>query len=207
MAVEVDIRVVATPHRPARIRRAAEVIQRQLLQRDPAAYFRPGCSLAIPAAGRKTGRRNDRPILPRLQALQRPEAYEQRGGRVPPVAHAHPRGILLLRLRARSAARDVRTKCNPIRSENPALVGILEEEMKRKFGFSLAETLIYIAIAGVFIMMVLRVGAALTSGSGVSIGLNGLTEVRCIEGYRFVISGEGQARQILDEFGKGARCQ
>jgi hypothetical protein len=85
-------------------------------------------------------------------------------------------------------------------------VGVLEEEMKRKFVFSLAETLIYIAIAGVFIMMVLRVGAALTSGSGVSIGINGLTEVRCIEGYRFVISGEGQARQILDEFGKGARC-
>jgi prepilin-type N-terminal cleavage/methylation domain-containing protein len=88
-----------------------------------------------------------------------------------------------------------------------ALVGILEEEMKMKSGFTLVEVMIFIAIVGIVVITVFRVGAALTPGSGVSIGLNGLTEVRCIEGYRFVISGEGNARQILDEFGKGARCQ
>jgi hypothetical protein len=33
-----------------------------------------------------------------------------------------------------------------------------------------------------------------------------MTESRCIEGYKFIVGQEGQARQILDEFGKGVRC-
>ena len=29
---------------------------------------------------------------------------------------------------------------------------------------------------------------------------------RCINGYTFVVGADGNARQVLDEFGKGARC-
>jgi hypothetical protein len=34
-----------------------------------------------------------------------------------------------------------------------------------------------------------------------------MTESRCIEGYKFIVGQEGQARQILDELGKGVRCE
>lgn len=45
------------------------------------------------------------------------------------------------------------------------------------------------------------------SNSNVSWGINGMTESRCIEGYKFIVSQDGSARQILDEFGKGSRCE
>lgn len=45
------------------------------------------------------------------------------------------------------------------------------------------------------------------SSNNVSWGVNGMTESRCIEGYKFVVDQQGNARQILDEFGKGARCE
>jgi hypothetical protein len=34
-----------------------------------------------------------------------------------------------------------------------------------------------------------------------------MTESRCIEGYKFVIDQKGNSRQILDEFGKGVKCE
>jgi hypothetical protein len=39
-----------------------------------------------------------------------------------------------------------------------------------------------------------------------SIGLNGATEIRCIEGAKFVVGGGGQARQVLGADGKGISC-
>lgn len=46
----------------------------------------------------------------------------------------------------------------------------------------------------------------LNNHGSITIGINGITETRCINGYQFVIGEGGQARQVLDEFGKGARC-
>lgn len=65
-------------------------------------------------------------------------------------------------------------------------------------------------VAGVICVMAVvlllnAVGFAKGNGS-VSFGINGMTEVRCIEGYKFVISQDGVTKQILDEFGKGAKC-
>lgn len=71
-------------------------------------------------------------------------------------------------------------------------------------GFTLIEILIVfvIIIIGLsFISSMSRLG-----GSGLSFGINGMTESRCIEGYKFVVGEHGQARQILDEAGKGVRC-
>jgi hypothetical protein len=39
-----------------------------------------------------------------------------------------------------------------------------------------------------------------------SVGLNGMTESRCIDGYKFIVGQDGQARQIMDSVGHGVQC-
>jgi prepilin-type N-terminal cleavage/methylation domain-containing protein len=74
-------------------------------------------------------------------------------------------------------------------------------------GFTLIEMMIAFVI-GLIVLSVIANAVGFSSGnSNVSWGLNGMTESRCIEGYKFIVSQDGSARQILDEFGKGARCE
>lgn len=40
----------------------------------------------------------------------------------------------------------------------------------------------------------------------ISCGINGTIETRCIKGYMFSIDNKGTVRQIIDSFGKGAKC-
>lgn len=74
----------------------------------------------------------------------------------------------------------------------------------RQRGFTFIEVMIAIVILAIVGKLVLF-GTGANSGN-ISFGLNGLTESRCIEGYKFVIGEHGQPRQILDELGKGVRC-
>jgi len=77
--------------------------------------------------------------------------------------------------------------------------------MKQR-GFTLIELLIVIAIiAMILISVIANVVGFAQSNSSISVGINGVTESRCIEGYKFIIT-QDSTRQILDEFGKGVRC-
>lgn len=80
--------------------------------------------------------------------------------------------------------------------------------MLKQKGVTLIEMMVLCVIGSVIFLIALPVimGVPMSNGS-ISIGVNGLTESRCIEGYRFIVSQDGNARQILDEFGKGVRCQ
>lgn len=78
--------------------------------------------------------------------------------------------------------------------------------MKQR-GITLIETMIILCI--VLILAAVAFPALMgkpVSKGNISFGINGMTESRCIEGYKFVIGDGGQARQIIDESGKGVRC-
>lgn len=81
--------------------------------------------------------------------------------------------------------------------------------MKQR-GFTLIEMMIVIAffaiLAAIILPIIFFVDAPMSKGN-IIYGINGMTESRCIEDYKFVVGENGQARQILDEFGKGVRCE
>jgi prepilin-type N-terminal cleavage/methylation domain-containing protein len=74
-------------------------------------------------------------------------------------------------------------------------------------GFTLIEMMVVVVIITVIGLIAAPVIFGTSNSSNVSWGINGMTESRCIEGYKFIVDQTGGARQILDEFGKGARCE
>lgn len=79
--------------------------------------------------------------------------------------------------------------------------------MKQR-GFTLIEVMIALVFIAVLGILVGGAFNGISNGnSTVTWGVNGMTESRCIEGYKFIVGQDGSARQILDEFGKGARCE
>ena len=77
--------------------------------------------------------------------------------------------------------------------------------MKQR-GFTLIEMMIAVVFILTIGMFVFNAVNGIGNAGNISFGINGMTESRCIEGYKFIVGQEGQARQILDEFGKGVRC-
>lgn len=78
--------------------------------------------------------------------------------------------------------------------------------MKQR-GFTLIEVMIVFVMLGIVLTVIVNVAGGVSGNSSVSLGVNGMTESRCIENYKFIIDQKGNSRQILDEFGKGVRCE
>jgi hypothetical protein len=78
--------------------------------------------------------------------------------------------------------------------------------MKQR-GITLIETGVAIIFGLTIIMFIVGVANGVNGNSNISYGVNGMTESRCIEGYKFILDTKGNTRQILDEFGKGVRCE
>ena len=76
--------------------------------------------------------------------------------------------------------------------------------MKQR-GFTLIEVIIVFIIIAIVGMV--GFGAVRGSNSNITYGAMGMTESRCIENYKFIMDQRGNSRQILDEFGKGVRCE
>lgn len=68
-------------------------------------------------------------------------------------------------------------------------------------------TLINLMIGIVFVTAIVFMLMGGFSNSNISIGMNGLLESRCIDGYRVIVDQEGRPRQLLDELGKGVKCE
>lgn len=81
--------------------------------------------------------------------------------------------------------------------------------MKRNTGFTLIEFAIVIAFLAILAAIIVPAatgGAGSNMPNNLSWGFNGVTESRCIGGYQFVVGQDGGARQIMDEMGRGVRC-
>lgn len=79
--------------------------------------------------------------------------------------------------------------------------------MTNQKGFTLIELMVVVVIGLIALTMIANAVGFASGNSSISFGVNGMTESRCIDGYKFIVSQDGNARQILDEFGKGARCE
>ena len=74
-------------------------------------------------------------------------------------------------------------------------------------GFTLFNVWIGVIIALIISTIAFNVYTGVNAESGsISFGINGLTESRCIDGYKFIVGQDGSARQIMDELGRGAKC-
>ena len=71
-------------------------------------------------------------------------------------------------------------------------------------GFTVIELII--AVFGIAIISLIVFLSVSSGSNNVSFGINGITETRCIGGFKFVIGDRGRAEQILDSNGKGISC-
>ena len=77
----------------------------------------------------------------------------------------------------------------------------------KQHGFTLIEMMVGIVFVTILILIIVPIITGSPVTGNITYGVNGMTESRCIENYKFVVGQDGNARQILDEFGKGVKCE
>lgn len=74
-------------------------------------------------------------------------------------------------------------------------------------GLTLIEVLIAVAICGILATVLISALDATGDAPTVSFGFNGITEQRCIGGFKFIVGQSGSVQQILDGQGHGVACK
>ena len=72
-------------------------------------------------------------------------------------------------------------------------------------GFTIIEMLVCGVIVGIVILLLFPIATGNTDNY--TVGINGVVEMRCINGYQFTVDHTGSARQVIDSFGKGLECK
>lgn len=97
----------------------------------------------------------------------------------------------------------------------PRHIGILAPKERNKMtnlGYTKLDAMVAVVlilvVSSFFGILISALGLALSSAEkqGASVGINGVVTTRCINGYEFVVGGDGSARQVMDEMGHGVRC-
>ena len=57
------------------------------------------------------------------------------------------------------------------------------------------------------VILLIGFGYLNTETKNLSIGYNGVTETRCIDGYKFIIGERGRPTQMVDHHGNGIVCE
>lgn len=86
--------------------------------------------------------------------------------------------------------------------------------MRKKYGpFTITEwtiASIFIAVVGAFIIALANSPAPagyVSPVSNITYGINGMTETRCINGFKFIVGEQGRVQQMLNETGGGIKCE
>ncbi|UTS52068.1 hypothetical protein [Synechococcus phage BUCT-ZZ01] len=77
--------------------------------------------------------------------------------------------------------------------------------MRKEKGFTLIEAMIVFTTVAIVFVSVIGIFAA-WKNDGVTVGINGVTDSRCVHGYVVMQNQNGSTTQLLDEFGKGVPC-
>lgn len=94
---------------------------------------------------------------------------------------------------------------------------------KERSDFNNSFKIMSVVIVGVPVLLLVVFIVALLSGTfkaqpgeknvgdvfntvGVSLGLHGVSEIRCMGGYKFIVAKNGTSRQVLNENGGGVKC-
>ena len=75
-------------------------------------------------------------------------------------------------------------------------------------GFTLIELLISVVAIGIVLVIIAGIvqGNFSSGSNSISFGVNGVVETRCAGGYKFMMGHDGSARQVMNEFGHGVKC-